>query len=105
MKTKVNDNVNQTGKKLSLNAGDPLVKILELARSCKEKQEANPSSYTYSYIVSQEDYEFISKVLRLTGNEDIPISAYVEAVVHDFRMTHDEDGIRQFTERIIKRRK
>lgn len=105
MKAKVNNNVNQSVNNLSLNARESISKILQMARMCKEKQEENPSNDMGKYYISQENYDKISAILRLTGNEDIPVSAYFEAVVLEFLMTHDEEGIKKFTEEILKRRK
>lgn len=102
MKAKVNNNVNQTVKNLSFNAAEPLAKFLKLARMGKEKHETPHLYNMKKFDISQEDYELFSDILRLTGNADIPVSAYVEAVVHDFLMTHDEEGMKQFAEKIIK---
>lgn len=105
MKAKVNNNVNQSVNNLSLYAGESISKIIQMARFCKENQEATPAYDMVKFDISQENYDRISAILRLAGNEDIPVSAYFEAVVLDFLMTHDDDGIKLFIEEIIKRRK
>lgn len=105
MKAKVNNNVNQTVNNLSLNERAYTSTFLQLARMCKEEQEVAPTHAAETFNIRQEDYDHIRAILRLTGNEDIPVSAYVDAILFEFLLTHDEEGIKKFAEEIIKRRK
>lgn len=74
MKTKASNNVKNgeyTNERVS---------YADFLRSCKARYEADTTPETCPIEICEEHYNRISDMLRLTGNGDVPVSAYVESV-------------------------
>lgn len=56
------------------------VSYADFLRSCKARYEADKTPRTCPIEICEEQYNRISEMLRLSGNGDVPVSAYVESV-------------------------